>query len=60
MNATDESFGELLLRGLREAVEIERGDAEPARRVLRRRAAMEDGSGASADDRRREDRRASR
>lgn len=37
MNVTNENFGELLLQGLREAIAIERGEAEPARRVHRHR-----------------------
>jgi putative transcriptional regulator len=35
IEVTSENFGELLLQGVREALAIERGQAEPARRVRR-------------------------
>jgi putative transcriptional regulator len=35
IEVTDENFGELLIEGMREALAIHRGEAEPARRVRR-------------------------
>lgn len=35
IEVTDQNFGDLLIEGLREAVEVRRGNAQPARRVRR-------------------------
>jgi hypothetical protein len=34
IEVTDENFGELLIAGLREALAVERGELQPARRVI--------------------------
>jgi hypothetical protein len=34
IEVTNENFGELLIAGLREALAVERGELEPARRVI--------------------------
>lgn len=35
IEVTDQNFGDLLIEGLKEAVEVRRGNAQPARRVRR-------------------------
>lgn len=41
VKVTDQNFGDLLIEGLREAVAVRRGEAEPARRVRRPMTARE-------------------
>lgn len=41
VEVTSESFGDMLIRGLREARAVARGEVEPTRRVRRLRTARE-------------------